>query len=106
MSSFYAYAATTSQSNTAVVNEQTEITLSGLKSSDPDNDNLSYFWEQIDGEPVAFSSNTDFTVTFTSPAVCLGETKYLKIALTVNDGHGGQALLPLYSKSSMLIIHR
>jgi len=92
VSSFYAYAATTSQSNTAVVNEQTEITLSGLKSSDPDNDNLSYFWEQIDGEPVAFSSNTDSTVTFTTPAVGPGETKYLKIALTVNDGHGGQSI--------------
>ncbi len=91
-SSFYAYAVTTSQSNTAVVNEQTEITLSGLKSSDPDNDSLSYFWEQIDGEPVVFSSNTDPTVTFTTPAVGPGETKYLKIALTVNDGHGGQSI--------------
>ena len=93
---FGAYAATapsgSDQSNTAVVNEQTQVTLSGLKSSDPDKDQLSYFWEQVDGEPVTISSTTDPTITFTTPVVSPGETKYLKFALTVNDGHGGQSI--------------
>ena len=95
-SSFGAYAATASygsdQSNSAVVNEQTQVTLSGLKSSDPDKDQLSYFWEQVDGETVTISSTTDPTITFTTPAVGPDEAKYLKFALTVNDGHGGQSI--------------
>ena len=96
LSSFSAYAATgtssSSQANSAVVNEQTQVTLSGEKSSDPDKDNLSYYWEQVDGEPVTVSSNTASTITFTTPAVGAGETKYLRFALTVNDGHGGQSI--------------
>jgi len=75
--------------DTLIVNEQSQVTLSGLRSSDPDKDTLSYLWTQTAGGPVSLSSTTDPTVSFTTPAVDVGQVKLLRFGLTVNDAHGG-----------------
>ena len=86
LSSVSVYAATgtvNSRTSEATVNEQTTVTLSGEQSSDPHNQNISYKWQQISGEPVNLSSDSNVDVTFTTPAVVNGETKDLVFALTV-----------------------
>ena len=83
-----AYAQSTSTSNFAVVNEQTEVTLSGTNSFTPVPGNtITYYWQQMSGDPVSFTDNTP-TITFTTPAVSFGDTKYLRFALIVTDNHG------------------
>ena len=77
-----------SKTSEATVTEQTVVTLSGEKSSDPHNQNISYKWQQMSGEPVALSSTTDVDITFTTPAVAVGETKDLYFALTVVNPQG------------------
>jgi len=74
--------------NEAVVKEQTTITLSGEKSSDPDNEAITYQWQQMSGEPVTTSSLTGVDLTFTTPAVAAHDVKTLRFALTVTDPHG------------------
>ncbi len=76
------------QPNEAMVNEQTMITLSGEKSSDPNNEAISYHWQQMSGETVELSSVSDPEITFMTPAVAAGDVKVLKFALTVVDPHG------------------
>jgi hypothetical protein len=91
LSSVSAYGATgmmASNSNTETVNEQTVITLSGEQSTDPHNQNVSYNWEQVSGEPVTLSSNSDVDVSFTTPAVAAGDSKDLEFALTVVNPQG------------------
>ncbi len=75
--------------DTLIVTEQTKITLSGLRSSDPNQDKLSYAWTQTAGDRVTFSSTTDPTISFVAPAVNVGQVKLLRFGLSVNDGHGG-----------------
>src|SRR5437870_906058 len=75
-------------SNSIIVNEQTKVTLSGLRSSDPDSDKLSYSWSQIG---VELSSYGDTSISFTAPAVDPGATKALLFIFTADDGHGGRA---------------
>lgn len=70
------------------VNEQTQVTLSGLTSADPDGDTLTYVWQQTVGPAVKLDSTTNPTITFTTPAVPAGQTQSLTFQLTVNDGHG------------------
>ena len=91
LSSISAYGATgtvTTRTSEATVDEQTTVTLSGEESSDPHNQNISYTWQQMSGEPVALSSTTDVDVTFTTPTVPVGQTKDLKFALTVVNPQG------------------
>lgn len=91
LSSVSAYGATgavTTRTSEATVNEQTVLTLSGEQSSDPHNQNISYKWQQMSGEPVNFSSDSDVDITFTTPAVAAGETKDLHFALTVVNPQG------------------
>jgi large repetitive protein len=80
-----------SLANSIVVYENTKVTLSGLKSTDPDaGQRLSYHWDQISGDKITFSPSSDAAViSFISPAVPANEVKSLKLALTVNDGYGG-----------------
>lgn len=75
--------------DTLIVTEQTKIILSGLRSSDPNQDKLSYSWTQTAGDVVSLSSTTDPTISFMAPAVNVGQVKLLRFGLTVNDGHGG-----------------
>ena len=75
--------------DTLIVTEQTQITLSGLRSTDPDQDKLSYAWTQTAGDVVQLSSTTDPTISFMAPAVNVGQVKLLRFGLTVDDTHGG-----------------
>ena len=75
--------------DTLIVTEQTQITLSGLRSTDPDQDKLSYAWTQTAGDMVKLSSTTDPTISFMAPAVNTGQVKLLRFGLSVDDTHGG-----------------
>ena len=91
LSSVSAYGATgpvTTRTSEATVDEQTVVTLSGEQSSDPHNQNISYTWQQMSVETVALSSTSDVDITFTTPAVPVGQTKDLKFALTVVNPQG------------------
>jgi hypothetical protein len=81
-----------SLANSIVVYEHTKVTLSGLKSTDPDpGQKLSYQWSQISGDRITFSPSTSAPViAFVSPAVPPNEVKSLKLSLTVDDGYGGK----------------
>lgn len=81
-----------SLANSIVVYEHTKVTLSGLKSTDPDaGQKLSYLWGQISGDRITFSPSTSAPViSFISPAVPANEVKLLKLSLTVDDGYGGK----------------
>ncbi|MGI0073769.1 MAG: PKD domain-containing protein [Nitrosotalea sp.] len=83
-----AYAQTASSNNVAVVNEQTQVTLSGTNSFTPVPGNtITYYWQQMSGDSVSFTNNGP-TITFTTPAVSAGDTKYLRFALIITDNHG------------------
>lgn len=75
--------------DTLIVTEQTQVTLSGLRSTDPDQDKLSYAWTQTAGDMVQLSSTTDPTISFMAPAVNAGQVKLLRFGLSVDDTHGG-----------------
>jgi len=86
-----AYAQTASSNNVAVVNEQTEVTLSGTNSFTPVPGNtITYYWQQMSGDTVSFANNGP-TITFTTPPVPSGETKSLRFALIVTDNHGASS---------------
>ena len=88
ISAYGAIGAIPTTNSEATVNEQTVVTLSGEQSTDPHNQNISYKWEQLSGEPVTLSSNSDVDVSFTTPVVAVGETKDLHFALTVVNPQG------------------
>ena len=52
---------------------------------DPDNDDLTYFWQQIGGEPMELSSYTVPSPQFMAPEVANGMIKILTFQLTVTD---------------------
>jgi hypothetical protein len=62
------------------------ITLDGSGSSDPDEDGLSYRWDQLSGPDVGVSGMVDPTVSFNSPLVFV--TMELGFRLTVTDEQG------------------
>ncbi len=90
LSSVSAYAQTgaVSTPNSETVNEQTLVTLSGDQSTDPQNQNISYSWEQLSGPAVSLSSTSSADVSFTTPAVASGQTVDLEFALTVVNPQG------------------
>ncbi|MDE2663884.1 MAG: Ig-like domain-containing protein [Gemmatimonadota bacterium] len=65
------------------VDEGATVTLSG-SGSDPDNDRLSYSWEQTAGPAATLSSTTAASSTFTAPEVTVNTV--LTFRLTVSDG--------------------
>lgn len=75
-----------------IVNEKVKINLDGTKSSDPENQRISYEWTQISGETVMLSSTTSVTPSFTSPIVANGEIKVLTFELRVYDDNGREAV--------------
>lgn len=75
--------------DTLIVSEQTQVTLSGLRSSDPDHDKLIYAWTQTAGDMVKLSSTSDPVISFVAPQVNPGQVKLLRFGLNVDDTHGG-----------------
>src|SRR5207302_9974218 len=45
--------------DTLIVTEQSQVSLSGRESTDPDKDKLTYSWTQTAGESIILSSTTD-----------------------------------------------
>ncbi len=66
------------------VGESTQVTLDGSGSSDPDEDPITFSWEQLSGPNVALSNPTSAMASFTSPEV--SEDTTLIFQLTVSDG--------------------
>lgn len=74
-------------------NEGVNVALSGVLSTDPDNDGLTYEWSHVSGPLVSLSDLNSATPTFTAPAVPSGGADVV-INLTVWDND------PYNSKSS------
>lgn len=72
------------------VDENTPVSLSGALSSDPDSDELTYFWVQTGGTSVFMTGGMTASPSFTAPFVSPGG-EALTFLLTVNDGYGGEA---------------
>lgn len=72
---------------TVDVVENKLVTLIG-EGYDPDGNNLTFLWEQIDGEPVKLSSYTVPMPTFMAPEVENGFIKALSFRVTVTDPLG------------------
>jgi hypothetical protein len=75
---------------TVDVVENKIVTLIG-EGYDPDVEDLSYLWEQLDGEPTELSSYTVPTPQFMAPEVENGMIKVLTFQLTVTDPFGAQS---------------
>ncbi len=74
--------------NSVNVEEEKMIALIGT-GIDPDDDDLTYFWEQTSGELVDLSANDVAEPHFLAPSVNNGQTKILSFTLTVSDPFGG-----------------
>lgn len=61
--------------------------LSGVASTDPDMDALTYAWTQLTGPPTPLTGANTVSPTFTAPQV--PATTTVMFRLTVNDGRGG-----------------
>ncbi len=85
--------------STVDVDEQRTIVLIGT-GVDPDNDDLTYLWEQTGGESVDLSAYDVAEPTFLSPLVDNGETKTLSFTLTVSDPFGGSS-----QESINIVVH-
>lgn len=75
---------------TVDVVENKLVTLIG-EGFDPDTEDLAFFWEQLDGEPVVLSSNKAESPTFMAPEVANGNIKVLTFQLTVTDPQGASS---------------
>ncbi len=73
------------------VTEETEVTLDGSNSSDPDDGIASYLWEQTNGTPVTLIDPTASQTGFNTPDVGLDGVS-LTFRLTVTDNGGLQAM--------------
>jgi len=63
--------------------EGSSVTLTS-QGSDPDNDNLTYLWEQVSGPDVSFEDETLAEVNFTLPQV--SSDQIIELRVTVSDG--------------------
>ncbi|MFC1887732.1 PKD domain-containing protein, partial [Candidatus Cloacimonadota bacterium] len=68
------------------VYEGAEVTIDASGSSDPDNDDLSYYWEAPAG--IYLADPTESVQVFTAPDVT--ENTVYEFILTVTDGYGGE----------------
>ena len=72
-----------------IVNERSHVDLSGLGSSDPDGDALSYSWKQTGGPTIELNDANSATPSFTAPPTDVDTD--LTLELTVSDGFGGKS---------------
>ena len=70
------------------VDEQTNITLDGAGSSDPDGDTLTYTWTQTGGEAVTLANGSTSQASFDAPDVGIGSSTTLTFQLRVADPSG------------------
>jgi len=71
----------------AEVDENSFVTLYG-SGSDPDGDSVTFYWTQVQGDPVVLlSDNTSATPTFTAPNLTTQDHVDLVFHLITNDGH-------------------
>ena len=68
----------------STVSAGASVTLDGSGSSDPDNDALTFLWEQLSGTPVSIVNSTSEEASFTAPNT--SSTHVLEFQLTVSDG--------------------
>lgn len=80
----YSYA---QEVKTVNVVENKLVTLVG-EGYDPDNESLTFLWQQVDGDPIQLSSYTIPEPTFMAPIVPNGMTKSYTFKLTVTDPQG------------------
>jgi len=69
--------------------QDTEVVLDGTQSSDPDEDSLSYHWEQVGGPSVDLSNSDNAESTFDSDIEIEEDDVTLTFELTVKDSLGG-----------------
>jgi len=72
-----------------IVNERSDVNLSGLGSSDPDGDALAYSWKQTRGPTVELRDAHSATPSFKAPSV--DEEIVLTFELTVSDPFGAKS---------------
>jgi hypothetical protein len=73
------------------VNEGAIVTLEGINSFDPDGDELTYFWNQIDGQTIESFSATSPNPRFRAPIIDNANPDVtLTFELTIEDGNGGK----------------
>jgi len=75
---------------------ESEVTLDGSGSMDPDGSIESYSWEQVYGGTVTLSSDSEALVTFTAPATF----DSLSFTLTVTDEEGATGSATIYVKTT------
>ncbi len=75
---------------TVDVVENKLVTLIG-EGYDEDDEDLAFFWQQLDGEPVNLSSYSIPTPQFMAPEVANGSIKVLTFQLTVTDPTGARS---------------
>ena len=68
-----------------IVNINTEVTLDGSASYDPDGEIINYLWTQLSGTSVTLNSGNTAIATFTSPSAATE----LEFQLLVTDDEGG-----------------
>jgi len=71
------------------VTEGDTVKLNGAQSGDPEQQSLSYLWQQIHGAPVALSDSHAVAPTFIAPRATPDTA--LRFALIVNDGYDASA---------------
>lgn len=67
------------------VDEDTLMSIDASSSSDADNDQLTYTWQQTSGSEVAFSGQGSAVIEFTTPIV--SSSQVLTFEVTVSDGY-------------------
>ncbi|MGI9258676.1 MAG: PKD domain-containing protein, partial [Gammaproteobacteria bacterium] len=77
-------APTASAGTDQAVDEQTNVSLSGAGSQDPDGTIAGYLWSQLSGTTVALQNSVAETASFTAPALSVSEILSFQLRVTDN----------------------